>query len=475
MAEGIDSVFRVTQLVTEQTPKAAGEASRTYSLRRRLLVSASLLLLVFLGLMGVVLNKAFEQSVLSNAEDALRSQVLLLMANMDVDGTEIVVPEALSEPRLTMADGTLYAQIESANAIVWRSPSLLGATLPDLSAGQGQFIFHPKAGWPEPPQIYQLSFAAVWETEAGDVPFTIQVAEHRGAYLQRMRDYQQRLILWLSILGCSLLALLLALLRWGLQPLVRVTRQVNQIEEGQRQRFSEDYPLEVRRLTQNLNQLLNFEEQRIERQKQVLGNLAHSLKTPLAVLHGLNYAERNQPEVKEQLKTMQTIIDYQLQGASAVGRQRFAKPIHVLEPTQKLVSSLQKLHQEKQIKVQLQIDDDVVFYGDQGDWMDLAGNLLENAFKWTASEIIVKARNLPVDGNPESHRLAIEFSVSDDGEGIAPNLQETILQRGIRLDSQSPGHGLGLHIVKGIVEAYAGELQIHDNSHRGTQFVVRLN
>jgi two-component system sensor histidine kinase PhoQ len=452
---------------------------QAYSLRRRLLVSASLLLLVFLGLMGLVLNDAFRQSVLSNAEDALRNQVLLLMSNIDLEDTTIVVPPVLSEPRLMQADSTLYAQISAPeNGITWRSESLLGGQLPAVDSPLGVFNFAPQAQWAGAGSIYLLSFGAAWETAQGDVPFTVTVAENQQAYLNRIKRYQRRIVLWLSILGVSLLVLLLGLLSWGLQPLVRVTRQVGEIERGDRQRFDEDYPEEVSRLTQNLNQLLNFEAQRIERQKNVLGNLAHSLKTPLAVLRGLKYSSVNQEDVMQQLGAMQTIIDYQLQSASAVGRRRFAKPISVLESTQQLMSSLQKLHREKNLKVTVDISDTVQFFGDAGDWMELIGNLLDNAFKWAKSQVSISVRNIQMPVS--SHRLATEIIVSDDGIGIDDELKTTILQRGVRLDSQTPGHGLGLHIVKGVVEAYEGEISVEDNSQvtgqdsNGTRFTVVL-
>ncbi|MEM7361145.1 MAG: ATP-binding protein [Pseudomonadota bacterium] len=447
-----------------------------YSLRRRLLISASLLLLVFLGVMGIGLNNAFERSVLSNAEDALQNQVLLLMANIDVEGDQIVVPSVLSEARLSQTDSDLFAQITTpSQGVVWQSDSLLGSQLPQLSNSLGEFTFFDEPEWPAQgasrEAIYAISFGAAWETEQGDLPFAINVAEHATLYHNRLARYQRQVAIGLSIMGAALVALLLALLSWALNPLVRVTKQVGEIEQGKRQRFDEDYPDEVSRLTQNLNQLLNFEQQRITRQKEVLGNLAHSLKTPIAVMSGLNYSDQNKVEAEQQLSAMQTIIDYQLQSASAVGRRRFAKPISIVENTQQIVSSLQKLLHQKSLRANLVIDDAVQFFGDEGDWMELAGNLLDNAFKWADHEVSVEVTNLPLG----SHRKATRIVVSDDGSGIDDELKSTILQRGVRLDSQTPGHGLGLHIVKGIVEAYGGELVIEDNSPKGTRFIAVLN
>lgn len=438
------------------------------------------MLLVFLGTMAVALNRAFEHSVLSNAEDTLRSQALLLMSNVDVVDNKMLVPEVLSEARLSQTDSTLFAQISNADeGVIWRSPSLLGQSLPLMSSVLGEYQFSDNLEWRPKPKIYSLTLGIEWETEQGDLPFTVQIAEYSASYDKRLARYQRQFGLWLLLLGGVLLVLLLLLLNWAIKPLARVTKQVGEIEQGSRQRFDEDYPQEVSRLTQNLNQLLNFEEQRITRQKEVLGNLAHSLKTPIAVLRGLHYNEVNKETAQQQLTSMQTIIDYQLQSASAVGRRRFAKPLLIKEVTEQTINSLTKLHRDKALNVDIDITNDTVFYGDKGDWMELVGNLLDNAFKWAESQVSIQVQNTALESGAESHRLGLEIMVSDDGAGIDDSLKLKILQRGVRLDSQTPGHGLGLHIVKGIVDAYNGSLDIQHNTineqTKGTRFTVNLN
>jgi two-component system sensor histidine kinase PhoQ len=437
--------------------------------------------------MGVVLNRAFEQSVLSNAEDALRNQILLLIANIDVVDGKVVVPPLLPEPRLSQIDSNLYAQIalkgQKHQVVVWRSRSLLDKSLPEQSSRLGLFQFFDRIendspDWQNLPSLYMQTLGVEWETDDGDFPFTVQVAEHSTAYLQRLGKYQRKVGLSLLILGTVLIALLLLLLGWALNPLKRVARQVGEIEQGQRQRFDEDYPLEVSRLTQNLNQLLNFDEQRINRQKEVLGNLAHSLKTPIAVLNGLAYPANIDLDARHQLQGMQTIIDYQLQSASAVGRRRFAKPILVAPLTKRIIDSLQKVHAEKQLKCHISVKPDAQFYGDEGDWMELAGNIIDNAFKWADSTVLISIENTLL-GTENTFRHGIRLTVDDDGPGIDENLRQSILERGVRLDSQTPGHGIGLHIVKGIIDAYQGDLQLGSSkqasSNEGTFFNISLN
>ncbi len=449
------------------------------SLRQRLLVSATILLIIFFGVLGLVLTKEFEETVVASAKDSLRNQILLLMADIELSDGRVEMPASVAEPRLAQADSTLYAQVRQQN-VVWRSDSLLDETLIELPSQQGEFLFTELANQQNPK--WHMTFGVAWETDRGDIPFTVQVAELAQPYIKRVNRYQRALWLWLSALGGALILLLWTVLAWALNPLAKVSKQVNEIEQGQRQRFDEDFPREVSQLTQNLNQLLSFEESRIERHKDVLGNLAHSLKTPIAVLSGLEYSAKNQANVSPQLDNMRNIIEYQLQSASAVGRRRFAKPISVYGPTKQIVTSLSKLYQDKNLDIRLDAPSDIQFFGDQGDWMELVGNLLDNACKWAESKVRLALVRVATQ-EPQSHRSGIQITIGDDGPGIDPNVQKDILERGVRLDSQTPGHGIGLHIVKGIVDAYDGEIQISDAStsnkallasHSGTLFIITL-
>ncbi len=443
-------------------------------------MSATVLLVVFLGIMGVGLNRAFERSVLASAEDALRNQILLLISAIDVVDGEVVAPAALAEPRLVQADADLFAQIylseePNKNRVVWRSPSLLEETLPFESTGLGDFEFHSTVTWNEF-ELNTMTLAVEWETESKTVPFVVQVAESHESYRERLARYQQQVGLWLVFFGGALVVLLLGMLGWALKPLERVRRQVGEIEQGKRQRFDENYPSEVNRLTQNLNQLLSFDEQRIKHQKEVLGNLAHSLKTPIAILRGLPYGESVRQDSNEQLSVMQNIIDYQLQSASTIGRRRFAQAIEIKNDSEKMVRSLQKLYVDKGVSSTLSMADEVRFYGDLGDWMEVFGNLTENAFKWSESRVSITVRNV-VPQDETSTRQALHLVVEDDGPGVAEQMRESILQRGVRLDSQTPGHGLGMHIVKGIVEAYEGEISVLDSQlyEHGAKIEIVLN
>jgi two-component system sensor histidine kinase PhoQ len=199
-----------------------------------------------------------------------------------------------------------------------------------------------------------------------------------------------------------------------------------------------------------------------KRYRDALADLAHSLKTPLALMRGaLNERGRSGAatrELDEQVEQMDRIIGYQLQRASTAGRSGFAVPQLVRPTVERLLAALQKVHAGKPIAIEIAIDSLARFRGDAGDLTELLGNLFDNGFKWARSRVRVSATST-------DSRLAL--CVEDDGAGIEPEQVQRVLERGVRADQSVPGQGIGLAVVRDIVDAYAGELRIERSSLGG--------
>ena len=444
-----------------------------YSLRRRIIFTTAVVLLVFFSLLSIGLGNLVKQSVLGGAQESLRSQILLLIGNIDVQDQLVVVPEVLSEARLSLLDSDLFAQIYSTqNDYIWRSNSSLDKQIAQYGTAMGEFMFFDDAKLASGEEAYVMTLEVLWEEEGLNLTLAIQVVEKAKRYEDQINVYRKRILLWLAILGVLLIALSLIMLIWSLKPLSIVSTQLDEIERGDRQRLGEDFPFEVSGLTKGINKLLDYEEKQISRHRDLLGNLAHSLKTPLAVLNGLDlYKQKDVEEVPNQLGTIKNIIEYQLQSSTTIGRRHFSQAVSVYQPTQELIRSLEKIYVEKQVKLEIEMPEDCVFFGDQGDWMELVGNLLDNAYKWTSSYVGLVVKNRP---KKDSSHPAITLEVLDDGNGIKSSLKTEIMARGVRLDSHTPGHGLGLHIVKSIVDAYEGSMIISDRQPQGTRFTIEL-
>jgi two-component system sensor histidine kinase PhoQ len=169
---------------------------------------------------------------------------------------------------------------------------------------------------------------------------------------------------------------------------------------------------------------------------------------------------------------MDELVAYQLARAATTGRQPFASAIPIGGHAEDLVQSLEKVYAAKNVLCEFEIDEGVAFYGEQGDLLELMGNLLENAFKWSRHRVLLVVKSLPQAGK---QRPGLLMSVEDDGPGIEPDKVDRVLQRGVRGDERVQGHGIGLSIVQDIVRAYQGELAV-DRSPEfgGARFSVTL-
>jgi two-component system sensor histidine kinase PhoQ len=162
---------------------------------------------------------------------------------------------------------------------------------------------------------------------------------------------------------------------------------------------------------------------------------------------------------------MNSIIEYQLQRAATAGATSIGKAVNVKMVINRILDSLQKVYRDRQIKVTTEIDHRLIFKGDEGDLMEVLGNLLENAFKYGNSLINISAM---------SAGKQLQLVIVDDGPGVASDKINKIIQRGVRADQTASGHGIGLSIVKNIVHAYNGSLQIESNKTKGTTVRVTL-
>ncbi|MDZ7844365.1 MAG: hypothetical protein U5K99_06160 [Anaerolineales bacterium] len=286
------------------------------SLQTRLTLAVGAILAVFLALAGIALERAFRQSVGAGMRHSLEARVYLLLgaAEVDADGT-LAMPATLAEPRLGTPDSGLYAAIrDDAGRMLWRSESSLGRDIAWPTAQHPGKPVHARIDGIGERTLHALAWPIDWELTDGDSRrLDILVAERHSAAELRIAEFRRTLWGWFAAVFVALLAMLVALLRWGLTPLRRAAREVAGIEAGERERLGGGYPPELQPLTANLNALLAGSAARLQRYRETLAELAHSLKTPLAVLR----ARDGDPRVREQAERMQRAIDWHLRRAAA--------------------------------------------------------------------------------------------------------------------------------------------------------------
>ena len=449
------------------------------SLSARLLIAASVVLAAFLGLSGIALDQAFRESELMAVRDRLQAQIYQLLSAAEVGKNgQVTLPEVLPEPRFSTPGSGAYAQVEGAEGnVVWRSRSMLGLRIQFPAAPEpGKAFFAPVKSEDGRP-MFALSFAVTWEIGPNtEHRFIFEVAETRSIFASQVSGFRRSLWGWLVGAALVLLLVQTAILQWGLAPLRQVAREIAEVEAGRRRELAEEYPVELRLLTRNINALIRHSQSHLERYRNALGDLAHSLKTPLAVLRGL--LEGNAPEgplretLHEQVERMDRTVDYQLQRAAASGRTAMTAPLPVRPVVDKIVRSLQKVYAGKGIAFEVAADSNAEFHGDEGDLMEILGNLTDNACKWARSQVSVAARATKGHlGGPHGLELVVE----DDGPGIPQDMLSQISERGVRADPQAEGHGIGLAVVSEIVEdVYLGTLQIDSGDLGGARVRVAL-
>lgn len=454
-------------------------ARRQFSLAARSLLAASLVLAAFIGLTGYALERAFENWAFSVLRERMQSVLYSFLARTDISVRgEILVPELLPEPRLERPGSGLYASIYSAN-LRWESPSAMERDLPfedGLKPGEISFKgpIRTNVGG-----VYMLSMGVLFEARGvggKDVRVTVNVGENQASVRRQIKAFRETMWALLAGLGLLLLAFQALLLRWSLRPLRDVESDLGHVERGEAEQLSGNYPIELAALTQGLNDFIKGERENLRRYRHTLGDLAHSLKTPLAVMRGIFENEEDSRRLKqagiEQVVRMDEIVAYQLARAAKSGHQTYAAPLLVLIHAEEIALTLEKVYARKGALAEFDVDPKSCYHGEKGDLLELLGNLMDNAFKWCHSRVLLTARPIV---HPRSRRPGLLLRVEDDGPGIPDEQISQVLKRGVRGDERVQGHGIGLSIVGELVASYGGELKVGRSEQLGgAQFEVVL-
>jgi len=448
------------------------------SLHSRLLLAATLVLAGFIGATGLALDKAFRVSARASMQDRLQSYIYALLAAADEDdGGRMIPPQEIPEPRFSKPDSGLYAMIAGQDGrLLWHSRSLAGRRVNIVrqqSPGQRDFSRLSQTGM----ELYAISFGVAWEDYANaEELYTFAVAEDASAFEQQIDSFRMSLWSWLGAMAVVLLLAQGLILRWGLRPLRSVESDLQRIEQGTAEHLDGTYPKELTGLTSSLNSLIEHAKLVQTRYRNSLDDLAHSLKTPLAIMQ--SFCEGKSGEigqertlVREQVERMDGIIEHQLQRAAVSGRAALARSVPLQRVLERLVRSLDKVYREKQPDVRLDLEPGATFYGDEADLTEALGNLLENAYKYCSGQIRVGVRC----ERKTAAGHGLEITIEDDGQGIAPGMIDTVLQRGKRMDETVPGHGIGLSMAREIIAVYAGALDIGSSSLGGALLRVHFD
>ncbi|MDO8295101.1 MAG: sensor histidine kinase [Caulobacter sp.] len=455
---------------------------RLPALGRRSLVGRLVLLaagwsLAVLIVTGLSLTAFFQQAALSRFDLGLTDLIEGLNAGVSVEEGRVVAP-ALTDTRALRVYSGRYWQIAEpgpnntikvivpSRSLFDRELSIPSGVVAQVAATPAVQVFYGAEG----PLDQPLRATAMQVQLTGRAaPVILMAAEDRSPVDREARRFAALTAGALVILGAGILAAVFIQVRVGLQPLFRLRGEVADVRKGKIERIVGDYPSELEPLATELNALVAHNQDVVERQRTHVGNLAHALKTPISVM--LTEAQQQPGQLSEvvsrQAEAMRGHVEHHLRRARAAARSQSHGERTLVEPVlDELAVTLERIFQDKGVEIDWRCPEDLCFRGERQDLQEMAGNIMENAGKWSRGRVRTTAAVV----SPE--RLMI--TVEDDGPGLPADRRDEVLKRGARLDESAPGSGLGLAIVDELARAYGGSLVLGDSAMGGLKVELSL-
>ena len=439
------------------------------SLAFRLFVTAALCALVVLPIAGFIIDTVHKRDV-KEAFDSRLSQLLTIIIAFSTDhgGPDPRYPRNVGEPLFELSHSGWYWQVtplETSPGKRMISASLASEELV-LPSTQGIKPDAFNIRWldgkgpvGEPLRIAETVFNA-GEDEAPRF-YSYVVAGNVQFAETRIADFRFPLAVSLAVAGLGLVLSTFMQVHFGLIPLRAIEKRLAAIRSGEAQKLEGNLPTEIEPLGTELNALIQSNQDIVERARTQVGNLAHALKTPLAVIANEASDEKSPggAKIAEQATIMRDQVNYYLDRARMAARAGvIGRATHVRPVVESVSRALERIHRERQISIAIECPDDLRFQGEKQDLEEMLGNLLDNACKWAEQDVHFKAVLSPATKETPQMRLLI--AVDDDGPGLTPEQRKQGIQRGRRLDESKPGSGLGHSIVADVAQSYRGKFSL---------------
>jgi signal transduction histidine kinase len=449
------------------------------SLRFRLLAGAAVWITLALTIAGFVLSGLFQDRIHQRFQDEMLNHLEQLAASLELDDQgQLSLRQPLSDPRFRRPLSGLYWQIGGPGETILSSRSLWDSVLalPADSVEPSALHRHIVSG--PAGQMLSVMERSVVLPERPDAPIRIAIAADRAEMGRVMDSFNRTLTLSLGALALALIAAAVIQVQIGLRPLSRLRSGLNAVRAGRQKRFTEAMPSEIMPLVDDLNALLAHAEDSVGRGRLQAGNLAHALKTNLAMLanearlldsqNGQDGPGRIGAAMVERVEVMRRHIDHHMARARAAasrGIPGLSAP--VADRVAALARVMRKLHADRALEIVADSAADHSFAGEREDLDEMLGNLVDNACAWARRRVAVASR---LDDAPGW----LILTVDDDGPGLPADRREAVLMPGVRLDESVPGTGLGLTVVHDLARLYGGDLTLEDSPLGGLRARLRL-
>lgn len=466
--------------MTETPGAGETEGTRTRgSIARRMLIAAAIWSAVVLAVAGWSLQ-AFYRTETDQQLDLSNSETLRTLANAvnsDDNGEprfdETKLPKDEKFGMTFQGRYWAFFDVDAQSRIVRVKQSIsffeIRPELPDgamaASIGQPGETIQVDGVAPND-RLVRIGLQAI-KLSGRDLPIVLYSSIERTAADEAVGRFTLRLGIALAVLALGIVVGVVVLIRYGLRPLHEIEDKLHDVRAGRRDNLDGEYPGELSPLVKEINTLISHNRKVVDRARTHVGNLAHALKTPLAVLKNeAKGTDRVSEIVRRQTEAMTSNVNHYLKRAQAAAQAEvLGARTEVKEPVEGIARMLERLHRGKGIAIDVEADPQAVFRGERGDFDELVGNLLENAAKWCKSRV-----NVTVTRNDDG----LQVIVDDDGPGLPAEHRAKALERGKRLDESEPGTGLGLSIVTELADIYGGRLHLEDSPMGGLRARLEL-
>ncbi|MHC2335704.1 ATP-binding protein [Bradyrhizobium sp. USDA 4454] len=439
------------------------------SLATRLFVSATAWVVVILAITGVILSSVYRDATERAFDRRLNLYLRTLIA-------EVATPDepadrqfqSLGEPLFDLPLSGWYWQIartDTEKGETRASRSLWDKKLPKLEEhGAELTAAGVRLGYVDGPEGQSLRMVERPVDLGADGKFLVSVAGDATEIFDETRSFDYYLFGTFAALGIVLLLTTIFQVRYGLAPLKRISDSIADIRSGRAERLEGRFPVEIAPLARETNALIDANREIVERSRTHVGNLAHAIKTPLSVIVNEAATHSADPfagKVLEQAGLMRDQVAHHLERARIAARATIVSTITDVAPAiEALRRTMEKIHRDRDLTIEAKADPAARFRGERQDLEEMVGNLVDNACKWAASQVLIEVALVPPEASGAGPRLRIV--VDDDGRGLSEAERAQVARRGQRLDESKPGSGLGLSIVTDLAGLYGGHLILND-------------
>jgi signal transduction histidine kinase len=444
------------------------------SLRARLIIGGAIWIAIGISAAGIFIAVLFRQYATDLVDSGLREHLDELVTLIDLNSQgEPLLYRPLADPLYSQIGSGFSWQVSRSGKSLIKSTSISSEELPipDDVLQEGEVRKLTLQG-PRGPMIV---FERLFQPQGTSLPpLRIQIGADSAVVESMLPTFDLPLTFSLVLLALALIAAAALQVAFGLQPMSRLRRALAAVGSGKAEKLPRSFPTEVQPLVDDLNNLIEVNARMLLRARTQAGNLAHALKTPLAVLTDEAYRLQGRGEgetatvILQQSQRMQRQIDYQIARARAAASRSVPGVFAPVAPmVSNIVSAMGRLYAPKNLRIRDEIDERCVALCDPMDLNEMLANLIDNACKWGSQTVSIR-------GSVEEDAKHIAIMVEDDGPGLPAESMEEVFQIGKRLDEQVPGSGLGLPIVRDLAQLYGGEIRLAHSSKGGLKATLRL-